>query len=187
MSANGIVWDDTPDANRGIASLPTLTRTPQPATPSGIVWDDERPQQQPTLQRPATSDHSTLGDLGRSALGALEKGAGAAVRGVGDIGQKIDEAIPLSRKLDELTGLTPERTQAAGQVVEQAGAKEAANVSPEFAAKTSQPILSRTGFNPTNIANKAINSVASMTPALAASLVPYVGPVLGAATFGAQG
>jgi hypothetical protein len=164
-------------------SAPPSIASPPAANASQAPWEQNytQPQLKPP---PSISDHSTVGDLGRSAWGALSSGTGELVQGIGDIGQKLDQAQGVN------TGSA--KVQALGKRIEQYGENEQQNVSPEFAKKTSQSILTREGFNPTNIANKAINSIAGMAPALAGTAVaslagPEVAIPVGAALFGTQG
>lgn len=127
-----------------------------------------------SAQLAARARHSTLGDIGRSALGALETGAGEGLQGIGDVVHW--------RGASNL-----------GKRIQAAGAREQANVSPQFAEKTSHSIFSREGFNPTNIASSAINSIAGFAPQSAAALAaaalggPLAGVAVGSAAFGTQG
>ncbi|MGH8117640.1 MAG: hypothetical protein ACREP0_05160 [Rhodanobacteraceae bacterium] len=105
------------------------------------------------------------------------------MQALGDVGQKLSMGLA-----DQ-----PNVLQRTGKAMEAYGEREQQNVSPAFAEKTSQSLLTRKGFNPTNIANKTINTITGMAPALVGTMAAGAvgGPpgaiATGATLFGLQG
>lgn len=189
---DGIRWDDEPAAG---TTTPTLTRLPATKAPAtnGVVWDDQNPQPAPTLKPPSTANHSTLGDLGRRALGAASTGVGELVQAYGDIGKKVEQALPFTASLHRAQGVTPQAVQDIAKGIEGYGERESANVSPEYAKKTSVGLTAPGGLSLTNLADKAVTTVAGMAPALAGTVAasalggPAAGVAAGSTLFGLQG
>jgi hypothetical protein len=170
---------------------PTQTAAPDQSTNRAIVDPFD-----PAVAA-ARANHSTLGDLGRSALGALARGTGEVLQGINDVGVRVNNAVPVAGALQHfaeqhLGAATPAQAFAKDQALQDWGAREQTNVSPQFAAKTAMGLTDKGGFNLTNIANKSINTVAGMVPALAGTALaslggPETGIPAGIALFGAQG
>lgn len=173
------------DSSTPPPSTETSTPAPQTQIPRPRVSldvGDPFEIQRPTASIPKPT--STLGDLWQQAKGTATSATGEILRGAADVGQRLNEAIPIGRTVDEAIGLTPEKTRAAGESLENKGQAMAANVSPEFAEATNKGLLDEGGLTPTNIASKAVTSVASMAPALGAAAL---NPAIGVGAFGLQG
>lgn len=148
------------------------------------------------VKRPGLLDASgpgalqTLNDLSRSAEGAAVSGTGQTVGGIGSLLTRgagaIDSALG--------TNITPTKPIWSGPAksIEDYGQKLSDDVSPQFKEATSKGITDEGGLTVTNVANKALNTVASLAPQIvgttAAGLVnPAAGIATGAALFGGQG
>lgn len=148
------------------------------------------------VKRPGLLDASgpgvlqTLNDLSRSAEGAAVSGTGQTVGGIGSLLTRgagaIDSALG--------TNITPTKPIWSGPAksIEDYGQKLSDDVSPQFKEATSKGITDEGGLTVTNVANKALNTVASLAPQIvgttAAGLVnPAAGVATGAALFGGQG
>lgn len=133
---------------------------------------------------------STIGDLSKSAEGAAITGTGQTIGGLGGLLTRgagaIDSALG--------TNITPAKPiwSGAAKSVEDYGQGVSDSVSPEFKEATSKGITDDGGLTVTNVANKAINTIAGLAPQIvgttAAGLVnPAAGVATGAALFGGQG
>jgi len=142
------------------------------------------------VQKPPTS---TIGNLARQAKGEAVTGLGQTLGGFADIGGKIAAALPEPGDFARSVAASPASASVAraGQGVRNvagditaSGQKTAESVSPEFKAATSKGLLDEGGLTPTNIASKAVGTVASMAAPLVASAI---NPAVGVAAFGGQG
>ncbi|MGH8112811.1 MAG: hypothetical protein ACREPF_04985 [Rhodanobacteraceae bacterium] len=181
MDGNGgIRWDDDAPA---VAGAGDAARAPLTRPSAGMVWDDERSKAPAPPTAADIAGSSTVGDLARSGWGALAGGGGATVQALGDVGRKLNIG-----PTDPPNGL-----QRTGKAMEAYGEGEQANVSPVFKEKTGASILTRQGFNPTNIANQTLNTLTGMAPALVGTLAagavggPPGAMATGATLFGLQG
>lgn len=175
-------------------------------TDSSLAGDNPflAPSDNPFLKKPGAGaldlprpdiPTSTIGNIARSAKGAAESGLGQTLGGFADVGDKLTAAAGASpedvqagqAKIKALTGLDIPMPQALAKSVEDRGAEVSASTSPEFQEATSKGILDPGGFTPTNIASKAVNTVASMAAPTVAAFTPGIGPAVGVAAFGAQG
>jgi hypothetical protein len=142
----------------------------------------------------------SVGNIASSAKGALETGAGQTVRGLEDVASRIPGAATPEQASETAAALdkTPLRALApaglsfsdiinAPRTLKAAGEAAQASTTPEFKEATSKGILDPGGFTPTNIASKAVNTVAGMAAPMALSMVPGIGQVAGPAAFASQG
>lgn len=197
----GFTLDRPSPSNEDVAS--TIKRPSAGALPDGFKID--KPVAAAPAAAPAsTTPTSTVGNIARSAKGALETGAGQTVGGLEDVVSKIPGALtpeqageaatkfdatipgkvakafgPLGLSVGEIIN-SPRTLKAAGEAAQ-------ASTSDEFKQATSKGILEPGGFTPTNIASKAVNTVAGMAAPTALAMVPGIGAVAAPAAFGAQG
>ncbi len=166
---------------------------PRPDAASGGVYDPFTASAA-ALPRPKppnpNANNSTFGDLMRSAEGAAITGTGQTIAGLGNVVTKAARGIDsaLGTNIAPATPLGADT----GAAVEKYGEDVASNVSPEFAEATSKGLTDDGGLSVTNVANKALNTVAGLAPQIvgtgAAALVnPAAGVATGAALFGGQG
>lgn len=135
----------------------------------------------PDLAAPTTA----VGNIARSAKGAAQTGTGQTLGGFADVGQKIADLAYNKFGPSDLPNLgSGDTVGAAADTLEDKGKATQASTSQEFQDATNKGILDEGGFTPTNIASKAINTVAGMA---APGAVALLHPGLGAVAFGAQG
>lgn len=135
----------------------------------------------PDLAAPTTA----VGNIARSAKGAAQTGTGQTLGGFADVGQKLADLAYNKFGPSDLPNVgSGDTVGAAADTLEDKGKATQASTSQEFQDATNKGILDEGGFTPTNIASKAINTVAGMA---APGAVALLHPGLGAVAFGAQG